>query len=586
MQNELLLQITEQLSNLKDHFTGSFSSSGDDGDTGAGSLNYSWVRSFYQRISVTLKSLSKARSLLLLLMVLSLAILLHFLDINLTQGGFLYAGDRSTNTDDTDASLSQLESELHHQSGSTHRGTNNNGGNYQQQVQSELAKMNSLIYAQQNNFFQLHLGSKELQTELETQKSHQLRLMGLYVRDTLNAAHHTRQSIADAIDSGITRELAQRKLVLERESGFRLMNLKEDAYRRLNTLQKESLAALTIISPNTALSTANTKSLEDFLDQFSKFQRDFTQQVSVSMATTEFLLTQSFQQARLKMEQLVVRELDFTGFAYEDVKEHLTREHGKLDAIFRDKLSEITQEKYMVMLQKEYATLNDTYQQLVSTLVKKYQMDISYETRFSRLMGVVENVDQGNGKYVWRMNSSLLPALPDGHGYYSEKFTAIPAALVDLDTGQEKKNPVEESGEGTGTEKAKYAKLWLLRTSVERDSWKVTYEQFSVTSSPSPPSSGKQQQELQPPQNVRVQVTILNQQHQHQQTRHQGKSAELRCTESYRQLTEKRELIIDFTIPLNQNQLERRGYIRNGKIFIRAVISVVNGDNDDGDSDI
>ena len=56
--------------------------------------------------------------------------------------------DAGGGSDRARSSLTQTGSDPHHSS--------------YQQVQSELAKMNSLIYSQQNNFFQLHLGSKEL----------------------------------------------------------------------------------------------------------------------------------------------------------------------------------------------------------------------------------------------------------------------------------------------------------------------------------------------------------------------------------------------------------------------------------------
>ena len=101
-----------------------------------------------------------------------------------------------------------------------------------QQVHSELAKMNSLIYAQQNNFFQLHLGSKELQSDLEAQKMSLLRLMGLYMKNSLNAAHFTKTSIADDVDYVFSQEMMHRKLGLERTAGFQMLNLKEDAYAR------------------------------------------------------------------------------------------------------------------------------------------------------------------------------------------------------------------------------------------------------------------------------------------------------------------------------------------------------------------
>ena len=190
----------------------------------------------------------------------------------------------------------------------THTGSDPHHSSYQQ-VQSELAKMNSLIYAQQNNFFQLHLGSKELQSDLETQKATQLRFMGLYMRNTLNAAYFARQSIADTVDSAFAHEMVTRKMSLERQSGYSLVSLKRNAYHQLHSQQNKSMATLTVRN--------TTQSLTEFLDSFKEFQLNFEQQVSVAMATGEYLVTYSFQQARRNMAQLVSRDNDFTGFEYE-----------------------------------------------------------------------------------------------------------------------------------------------------------------------------------------------------------------------------------------------------------------------------
>ena len=526
VQNELLLQITEQLSNLKDHFASVVSGGGGSGDGGSGGdSSSSFINKFvHQRLIHSVRSYGKMKSIALFTLII-----LFFVMIGQSLPRFNSMAPFSSTSNDDEAhgsnggvtgSFSQTSSDPHQS---------------YQQVQSELAKMNSLIYAQQNNFFQLHLGSKELQTDLETQKSAQLRFMGLYMRNTLNAAFFARESIADGIDSVFAQEMVHRKMGLERKSGFRLINLKQDAYKRLHSVQKESLASLTV---------ANTSQfLEGFLDEFKEFQRDFKQQISVAMATAEYLMTHSFQQARRKMAQLVARENDFTGFEYEDVRNHLAREQEKLDEIFQDKISEASQEKYKTLLKQEYATLNKTYQDLLATALEKYATDITYERRFSIAMETLENVDLGNGKYVWRMNSSLLPTLPGGHGFYSEKFTAIPS-----------------SSQYNAQNHVNYAKLWLLRTSAELDLWKVTYEQFAVA-----------QQKLFS-SGVRVEVTILNQSYE----------LDLDCAETYReQKEEKRDLVVDFDIPLTRSELERRGYIQNGNIYVRAIV-VANGDGGGG----
>ena len=429
--------------------------------------------------------------------------------------------DAGGGSDRARSSLAQTGSNPHHSS--------------YQQVQSELAKMNSLIYAQQNNFFQLHLGSKELQSDLETQKASQLRFMGLYMRNTVNAAYFARQSIADTVDSAFAHEMVNRKMSLERQSGHRLVNLKRDAYQRLHSQQNKSLVTLSV--PNT------TKSLIEFLDSFKEFQRNFEQQVSVAMATGEYLVMYSFQTARRNMAQLVARDNDFTGFEYEDVRNHLMQEQKKLDDVFSEKINEVNQERYTQQLTQEYTKLNETYQNLVTSALDKYALDISYAHRFSAVMETLENQDLDNGKYVWSMNSSMLPTLPNGHGFYSEKFTAI---VEDTSHGGQANTPHHKH----------YAKLWLLRTSTEQDLWKVTYEQFSARSV-----------------GVRVQVTILN----------QSAELDLTCAETYRQAdATKGELVVDFDIPLARGELERRGYILNGKIYVRAIVAVT-GDGDVGD---
>lgn len=410
-----------------------------------------------------------------------------------------------------------------------HTGSDPHHSSYQQ-VQSELAKMNSLIYAQQNNFFQLHLGSKELQSDLETQKATQLRFMGLYMRNTLNAAYFARQSIADTVDSAFAHEMVTRKMSLERQSGYSLVSLKRNAYHQLHSQQNKSMATLTVRN--------TTQSLTEFLDSFKEFQRNFEQQVSVAMATGEYLVTYSFQQARRNMAQLVARDNDFTGFEYEDVRNHLMQEQKKMDELFGEKINEVNQERYSQLLTQEYTTLNETYHNLVASALNKYALDITYAHRFLATMETLENHDLGNGKYVWSMNSSMLPTLPNGHGFYSEKFTAI---VVDSQTKTQ--------------QQVYQAKLWLLRTSTEQDLWKVTYEQFSARST-----------------GVRVQVTILK----------QSAELDLECAETYRQANAtKGELVVDFDIPLTRSELERRGYILNGKIYVRAIVAVTGENGDD-----
>uniref|UniRef100_A0A7M5U9E5 RING-type domain-containing protein n=2 Tax=Clytia hemisphaerica TaxID=252671 RepID=A0A7M5U9E5_9CNID len=206
IQNELLLQITEQLSNLKEYIISPNATKTQDSDpnsTDAAMKPPFWTR--FNNKSVT--SSCKTKTLALILFTISLLSGMHLLG-----GGF------SDWFMDEDATANQTP-------GIDHVAT-------YQQVHSELAKMNSLIYAQQNNFFQLHLGSKELQSDLEAQKTATLRLTGLYLKNSLNAAHFTKTSIADDVDDVFSQEMMHRKLGLERTAGFQLVNMKEDAYAR------------------------------------------------------------------------------------------------------------------------------------------------------------------------------------------------------------------------------------------------------------------------------------------------------------------------------------------------------------------
>ena len=283
----------------------------------------------------------------------------------------------------------------------------------------------------------------------------------------------------------------------------------------MNLLQNQSLASLTVFNA--------TDFLTPFLKDCKAFQRDFSQQIFIAMTTSENLVTHSFQQARRKMAFYVAKENDFTGFDYEDVKKHLVEEREKSDVILREKLSEAKQEEYVRMLRQEYKALNQTYHEMLLELISKYELDASYQSRAAFVFSQLENVDLENGQYLWRMNSSLLPLLPTGHGYYSERLTAIEA------------NPPHQV--------VTYAKLWLLRTSVQDNTWKVTYEQYG--DSP-----------------VNLKVVIVN----HKMDK------DLECPETFRQKNEKDELIIDFDIPYSLEKLEDKGYIHDEKILIKASI--------------
>jgi len=312
-----------------------------------------------------------------------------------------------------------------------------------------------------------------------------------------------------------SQEMMHRKLGLERTAGFQLVNMKEDAYARLKSLQNQSLATLTVFNA--------TDFLTPFLKDCKAFQRDFTQQIIIALTTSENLVTHSFQQARRKMAFYVAKESDFTGFDYEDVKKHLVEEREKSDVILREKLNEAKQEEYVRMLRQEYKALNQTYHEMLLKSISQYELDASYQNRAAFVFSQLENVDFGNGRYLWRMNSSLLPLLPTGHGYYSEKFTTIEAKAP---------NQV-----------VTYAKLWLLRTSVQDNTWKVTYEQYG--DSP-----------------VKMKVLVVN----------QKMDKDLECVESFRQTNEKDELIIDFDIPFSLDVLEENGYIVDEKILVKAYV--------------
>ena len=390
------------------------------------------------------------------------------------------------------------------------------------QLQSELVKVNSLIYAQQNNFFQLHLGSKELQTELEAQKTSLLRLMGLYMRNGLKDSHAQKTAIVDSVDRLFADEMIRKKMDIERRIGFHLMNLKQDAYEKLLTLQNHSMATLTVHN------ITHNEFLNPFMRNCKSFQRDFTQQIHLALSTSENLITNAFNRARKAMEIHDARETDFEGFSYTDIKEHLLSEHQKHIRLFKERLSEESQKEYVKVLGSEYGNINSTYASLLSRTISNYTTYLSYEYRFQSVMKLMANLDLKDGKYVWRMNSSMLPLLPEGHGYYSEMFTAIPTAdepIAPLPT---------------------LAKLWIVRTSVDEDAWKITYEQDSESA-------------------VRVNVAILNQLSEN----------DLVCPETYRHTDESNRVIIDFDVPINGSELVRRGFIYKETIFMRSRISVV-----------
>jgi len=389
------------------------------------------------------------------------------------------------------------------------------------QLQSELVKINSLIYAQQNNFFQLHLGSKELQTELESQKNSLLRLMGLYMHNGLKDAHAQKTAIVDNVDRLFAEEMIRRKMDIERRIGFHLMNLKQEAYEKLLNLQKQSMATLTV----------HNLTQDDFLKPFLKncksFQRDFAQQIHLASYTSESLLINAFNRARKSMETHVARETDFEGFSYSDIKEHLLNEHQKSLVHFKEKLSEESQKQYLKALSSEYGNINKTYANLLADTISNYTARLSYESRFQAVMHQMANLDMRNGNFVWRMNSSLLPLLPEGHGYYSEKFVvgSAPTTVAQL-------APPLTLG-----------KLWLLRTSLEKDTWKVTFEQDSEAV-------------------VQINVAILN----------QLSEKDLVCMETDRHIDQPNQVVIDFEIPLNFTELVEQGYIVEESIFVRSRI--------------
>lgn len=386
------------------------------------------------------------------------------------------------------------------------------------QLHSDLSKIHSQIYAQQNNFFQLHLVSKELRSDFDTQRSTFEEYVFLYWRNVILDVRYKKTLIAQEIDMVMSQQLEKVNL-MEKRFDYAVKQLDVEIQEQNNSLLENTFKQVAV--PNIIHLPHNYIN-----ETLRTLEKTIFQELEMYEASAEANIRQVFDATNKKFSSLQTH-WNKLGIVEQLQKQHqqLHDDEIKSDLLVKEALGDDNMNKQIERIHRNYFLLRDGYQDNMEGLRRKYPSDsFSYMNRFKNAMSQLKNTNLKNGKYVWLMNSTLLPLLPGNHGYYSNEFTAVPSTSL--------------------YKPSKFAKLWLLRMSSENNFWKVTYEQEADT-------------------NVTIDISILNQLRQD----------DLKTVEVYRQLHEnKLQLIVDYKIPLTLPDLVKRGYIYDGKIYIRCVV--------------